>query len=313
MKNSLYLAIILLGVSILSSCEKISGGKSIVSISLSQTSLSMERDGIAVLTVICNPSDTTGMAITWVSSNTAVATVSDGTVTSEGVVVGVNPGETEIIAKCGKATAKCVVTVNNPVLEGAVDMGLSVYWASRNVCETGFTNSPEKTGDFYAWGETKTKNGFSLSNYTWYYYWGDHPRYTKYTLSDKRTKLSAGDDVAKMVLGGGWRIPTETEWRELIENSSQKWTRINGINGLLVISNKNGNSIFLPAAGHKRSASEHYYYGSRGEYWSNNLSETDLLNAAVRSAAIGSFIEGRIFRIYEEAREFGCTVRPVSQ
>lgn len=309
MKTSLYLTIILLGLSVLSSCEKIGGGNNTISIGLSQTSLSLEQDCIAVLNVICNPSDTTGMAITWSSSNTGVATVSDGMVTSEGVVVGVNQGETEIIAKCGKATAKCVVTVNNPVLEGAVDMGLSVYWASRNVCDTGFTNSPEEAGDFYAWGETKTKDQFSLYNYKWYYY----PRFHKYTLSDKRTKLDVNDDVAKMVLGGAWRIPTEGEWRELIENCSQKWTRINGINGLLVISNKNGNSIFLPAAGHKRSASEPVYYGSSGEYWSNNLSETDLLNAAVRHAAIGHFFEGLFFRIDEEAREFGCTVRPVSQ
>ena len=282
----------------------------IKSISLSQSNITLERGSIAVLAVINNPSNATGKAATWVSSDTGVATVSDGMVISEGIVVGVNPGKTEILAKCGEATAKCVVTVINPVREGAVNMGLSVNWASSNVCDKGFSGSPEKTGDYYAWAETETKDGFSLANYKWYYFWGDHPHFTLYTLSSKRTELYASDDVATKKLGGDWRVPTEAEWRELIDNCSQQWTWINGVNGMLMTSKKNGNSIFLPAAGHKRSP-DIYSFGSKGEYWSNNISEISILNASVAHATICSFSSYRDAHIDEEAREFGCLVRPV--
>ena len=45
----------------------------------------------------------------------------------------------------------------------AVDLGLSVKWADRNLGAT----SPEGYGDYYAWGETTTKSRYSWNNYKW--------------------------------------------------------------------------------------------------------------------------------------------------
>jgi hypothetical protein len=77
-------------------------------IKLSTNVLTLEKGANEVLSVTYTPSNTTRKELTWVSSDTGVATVADG------IVVGVAPGSTEIIAKCGDAIDKCKVTVVSP-------------------------------------------------------------------------------------------------------------------------------------------------------------------------------------------------------
>lgn len=83
------------------------GNKEVVAtaIKLSTNDLTLEKGGNEILTVAYTPSNTTKKDITWVSSNTSIATVTDG------IVVGVAVGNTEIIAKCGDAIDRCKVTV----------------------------------------------------------------------------------------------------------------------------------------------------------------------------------------------------------
>ena len=65
-------------------------------------------------------------------------------------------------------------------------------------------------------------------------------------------------------------MPTDSEWTELRENCTWKWFTVNSVTGMLVISNKNGNAIFLPAAGY-RSGTYLSFVVSRGYYWSSSL------------------------------------------
>ena len=74
-------------------------------IALTEHEITLEKGGNKVLEVKFTPSNASNKSVTWVSSNTSVATVTDG------VVVGVAPGSTEIIAKSGNFTDKCQVTV----------------------------------------------------------------------------------------------------------------------------------------------------------------------------------------------------------
>lgn len=55
---------------------------------------------------------------------------------------------------------------DDPVLTPGkvVDLGLSVYWAS---CNLG-AESPEESGNFYAWGETSPKSSYDKENYAYY-------------------------------------------------------------------------------------------------------------------------------------------------
>ncbi len=119
-----------------------------------------------------------------------------------------------------------------------VDLGLSVYWAS---CNLG-AEKPEEYGDYYAWGETKPKSSFSQSNYS--YYDSNTSKYIEIGKIIEGTQY----DAATVNLGSDWRIPTRTECQELVDNCTWEWTQTNGINGYKV-TGKNGNSIFMPAAG----------------------------------------------------------------
>ena len=120
-----------------------------------------------------------------------------------------------------------------------VDLGLpsKIKWAK---CNLG-ASSPEKSGDFYCWGETWTKNHFA------YYYFTDIVvgQYTKYDSRDKRFFLEKEDDVAYLRLGEGWRYPTWNEVQELYDNCTVTESTLNGRPGVMFISKNNNNYIFF--------------------------------------------------------------------
>ena len=135
---------------------------------------------------------------------------------------------------------------------GAIDLGLSVLWATCNLGTSGFVSSPEEYGAYYAWGETGTKSNYSWETYKWCN--GSSTTLTKYNtysnygIVDNKTELDPADDVAHVKLGGKWRMPTEEEWTELRTKCVWKETyNFNG-SGIFgeVVTAPNGNSIFLP-------------------------------------------------------------------
>ena len=78
------------------------------SISLSKTSVTLTPGAASSLRVDYNPSNTTVLrTVTWSSSNTSVARVSNGYVTA------VNPGTATITASCNGKKATCKVTVKS--------------------------------------------------------------------------------------------------------------------------------------------------------------------------------------------------------
>ena len=153
----------------------------------------------------------------------------------------------------------------------AVDLGLSVKWASCNVG----AESPEEYGDYFAWGETEPKSDYSWSTYKWCN--GSYDTQTKYCTSssygtvDNKTVLDPEDDAATANWGGSWRMPTWDEIKELCNKCTWTWTMVNGVNGQK-ITGPNGNSIFLPATGY-REGTEFSSRGSYGDYWPGTLRE----------------------------------------
>ncbi len=127
------------------------------------------------------------------------------------------------------------------------DLGLSIKWATHNIGST----QAEDYGDYFAWGETETKKEYNWSTYKW----GGETSLKKYNtintygVVDNRTILELSDDAAYTNWGGNWRMPTVTEFQELLDNCI--WRKIiqNGVVGYRLISRINGNSIFFPAAG----------------------------------------------------------------
>ncbi len=166
----------------------------------------------------------------------------------------------------------------------AVDLGLTVKWADRNVG----ASSAEDYGDLLAWGETQPKEDYSWMSYRWcevdyaggvYYYiftrywpgndyllpnmhrgkyaypeggvvraqtyWG----YVNQDANIELTVLKPSDDAASVAYGPEWRTPTRKEWAELMDNCRFVLVDADGVMGMKVISKKNGNSIYLPFTG----------------------------------------------------------------
>lgn len=172
----------------------------------------------------------------------------------------------------------------------AVDLGLSVKWASCNVG----ADVPEGYGGYYAWGETEEK-----SNYTWENY--------KYYESSIGSNISGTSyDVATVKWGGSWRMPTLDEIKELSDKCSWERTSVNGVSGHRV-TGPNGKSIFLPAAG-SVNGTEVSDRGWGAYYWSGTLKEGNSYYAFKfgfygHSTGWGS----------DRPRHYGLTVRPVTE
>lgn len=213
---------------------------------------------------------------------------------------------------------------DTPSTEDYVDLGLpsGIKWATKNLG----ASKPSDYGDYYAWGETEPKTEYTWATYKWMQTGQSDWKYiTKYTfpdgktegiwydsdgtfIGDGKTTLEAADDAATAKLGSPWRMPTRDEINELLDNCTWTWTTQDGKNGYEV-KGTNGKSIFLPAAGWRRS-SELDDAGSWGDYWSSSLS------AAYSDYARGLYFDsgghdwsyGNYYYYY---RYFGFTVRPV--
>ena len=129
-----------------------------------------------------------------------------------------------------------------------VDLGLSVKWAC---CNLG-ASQPEEYGDYYAWGEIEPKTEYNWITYKFRTSGNSdsNVQFSKYNTVDKKVKLDPEDDVAHVQLGGKWHMPTTNEWYELKNKCTWTWNSLNRVNGY-TITGPNGNSIFLPSAGHR--------------------------------------------------------------
>ena len=244
-----------------------------VSLNLSSMNLSVGETG--TLSAVVTPAEANPDVI-WTSSDESIATVS-----ATGVVTAIAKGVATITATTvsGGYTASCNVNVEDIVedtIEGAVDLGLSVKWAE---CNLG-ASKPEEYGGYYQWAGTKDVSDKSIwldwDNCPYHTGSDEYSGWTKYCTNssygtvDNKTRLEASDDAATVNIGEKWRMPTDAEWTELIDNCTWTWTTLNGVNGYMVTSKKNGNSIFLPAAGFRQWSSLDLV-GSDSLYWSSSL------------------------------------------
>lgn len=191
----------------------------------------------------------------------------------------------------------------------AVDLGLSVKWASYNVG----AQDIEGLGSYFAWGETKEKEYYDWDNegdYKWGT--GTEPKYhmTKYTGNveggDGLITLLSKDDPATVNWGTKWRTPTADEINELLDKKNCKWTWDYQRKGYTVQSLKTGNSIFLPAA-QSRVGWLPPIPGSRGEYWSSSVHEVG------PSGAYNLGFTPSDFDWYSSDRRWGLSVRAVTE
>lgn len=207
-----------------------------------------------------------------------------------------------------------------------VDLGLpsGLLWAKSNMG----TTDPKEIGDYYAWGETSTKKEYHGDNYK-HYTKGD---LKKYYEKDWKTVLELEDDAARAILGVGYRIPTQEDWQELLDNCKWEAETVT-LPEILdpsqtkciarwIVTGPNGKSIILPMTDSFRCdawidySDEDTYYTTANLWPAEGLSDGWKYRKAVALAwpflaektSSGS-IKKPTFRSVH--RPFGVVIRPV--
>lgn len=198
--------------------------------------------------------------------------------------------------------AGCLNEVRNALLSGThcahewIDLGLpsGLKWATCNVG----ASRPEEYGDYYPWGEIETIVGYRRRYSKWFDVSKNaETRYNK-------AQLDSSDDVATVIWGGEWRMPTKLDFQELIDNCNWILVTRNSHKCYEAISKINGKSIYFPFAGGSNS-DENWGIGKYGLYWSSTPDESNTCRAYCLFLGSSSQILDRY------GRYNGLSVRPV--
>ena len=185
-----------------------------------------------------------------------------------------------------------------------VDLGLSVKWAKCNVGAKTETDY----GDYFMWGSvtTNTPDACTWANAPFN---GGYSEYNAGAFNQVKDSvcpngiLAKEYDAAAQIMGGDWRMPTITEFEELVNNTTKEWTQVNDVYGYK-FTGSNGNYIFIPAAGYCYNGSVRDVGGS-GNVWSS------LLNTATPYLACNLYFYSGDCYTYDDNRCNGLCVRGV--
>lgn len=190
-----------------------------------------------------------------------------------------------------------------PVSHEYVDLGLpsGTLWATTNVG----AYSPEEIGDYYAWGETVSKNISKYNTNGYKYFDNNSSNWSKYCSADGKSRLELLDDAASVNWGTDWRTPTSSEVNELIENCDFTYAELGGTIVTKCTSRANGNSVYFPITGFYENGNiectdRGFYQTSDGCGYNDEYGGFNYLN-----------IQGIYTCTYTHGRGSGFQVRPV--
>ena len=171
------------------------------------------------------------------------------------------------------------VIVRDGINTEYVDLGLpsGLKWAKCNVGAKKETDY----GYYFQWGDIVDKSNSDCSWENYKYCNGSHDTLTKYctnnsygTVVDNKTTLEPMDDAARVYMGSEWRMPTITDYQELLEHTTNVWVENfneSGLSGRKFTSTTDTSKyIFIPAS-LERSVFSTYVTGPMYSIWSSSL------------------------------------------
>jgi len=207
----------------------------------------------------------------------------------------------------------------------AVDLGLSVLWSDINIGASDVFDP----GIYLGWGEITTKNSYIFPNYTYgsydysdgkmiwnkYFYEFNTPvsyypfgsvravSDNQYGNVDNKTVLDSIDDPAIYYWGDEWRVPSSSEWSELITSCTWEYhDAMSSANAYYTVTGPNNNSIIITLNGKANLLPGAY---TNGHYWTNTLS------SKWPSLAFEVYLsKDEIYKV-GSYRWFGYNIRPV--
>ena len=170
-----------------------------------------------------------------------------------------------------------------------VDLGLPSgrLWATCNIG----AEKPTDCGDYFACGAVEPYNLDDCNT-------DDY----KKTEAAKLTEIDNAHDAAKVLWGDDWRMPTLTDFAELIDNCTYDSKVIDGILCGVFTSKANNKKIVIPAAG-AFCDSTLYDRSIYGNYWSRSFGSSSYAwRMGFNSGDRG---------VYTDNLYYGLSVRPV--
>lgn len=268
--------------------------------------------------------------------NAAINSIKDEIANLVKAVKDGNKSEADALAEIAKKLEELKATGGSkpmPIPSNCVDLGLpsGLLWAKSNMG----TTEPTELGDYYAWGETSTKNDYKNKTYKLYKTDknGGIKEILKYSEKDWKTVLEREDDAANANLGVGYRIPTQEDWQELLDNC--KWEAVTVTLPIeldpsqtksiarWIVTGPNGKYIILPATGgfkcsgiHDTTDKDTYYTTANLYLYPDGLSDKYSYKRAValkwpifaEETSSGSIKKPWLGTI---RRTYGVVVRPV--
>ena len=213
-----------------------------------------------------------------------------------------------------------------------LDLPSGTLWCKYNLdVNPNQVSKPEDWyGNYYAWGELEpNKKKYDWHNYK---YGKAFNKLTKYCYDtykfglngfiDNLTELQPEDDAAcqnKKLYNFKFHIPTKDQCEELIKYTKNYWVNnynpnktihtpeddggIQELNGR-VFEGKNGNQLFIPAAGY-HIRSNIYLVGSYGNLWSSSLYLDDPYSV------YSLYFKSDYVGMDDDLRCYGFSIRPV--
>lgn len=177
---------------------------------------------------------------------------------------------------------------------GYVDLGLpsGTRWARCNVGAA----APNKSGEYYAWGEIYDKSEYTMANSATY--GQDYPH---------EIKNLPKYDAAASNWGATWSLPSAEDVQELIDNCTFIIVQYKYAIGYLA-TGPNGKSIFLPAGGWKTAASNPGY-GLTTNIWTATPDKDGAMSFAIQKDENGNPSPV----IIQAERYIGANVRPIAR
>ena len=188
---------------------------------------------------------------------------------------------------------------------GYVDLGLpsGLKWATCNIG----ASKPEQYGGYYSWGDTDVKKSYLYDNTVTAK--KQKSKIRSLGIIDASDNLTPEFDAACVNWSADWRMPTITEFQELLDNCTWTWGSYAGVRGFRA-TGPNGRSIFFPATG-DRAGETLEDVGRHINYWSSTYSDYDdgyYACAFLRTLFVG---DDHNLRTRRWIRSSGCPIRPV--
>lgn len=131
-----------------------------------------------------------------------------------------------------------------------VDLGFpsGTMWATCNVG----ASKPEDLGLLFQFGNVDGYKYGDKSQFIEKKFIENNHTTTSGKIYKRNHILELEDDTAYVHMGGKWRMPTKCQLKELLDNTAYNVETINGVKGVLFISNINCHHLFIPFAGYWR-------------------------------------------------------------